>query len=79
MTVMRIPQPSPQMTLWLILLSLVGGLLVAWSLKHPKASRLIVALLAAVLLSGGIAYADPCCGFCDPWWLTYFWICVPQP
>ncbi len=66
---------------WLMVLTIGGfalSALLSWTTHYPRASRMAVMLGIALVLGGGLAYADlVCCQQCDPWWLEYFWVCVP--
>lgn len=45
----------------------------AW--RSGATRRIVLALVVAMLLGAGTASAAIyCC--CDPWWATYFWICI---
>lgn len=75
------PKLYAQSIYWLCAItvgSLIVPALLTWASTHRKATRIIVMLTLAVLISGGIAWADAiCCSQCDPWW-AQFYICWPS-
>lgn len=49
----------------------------SWASQHPKAGRLLGAVLVACAVGAGVAWANPWpAGWCDPYW-AQFWLCIP--
>jgi uncharacterized membrane protein YgaE (UPF0421/DUF939 family) len=55
----------------------IGPLFAALKLSK-RTQRILIGLLVAAIVSAPLkAVICGACIGCDPWWLEYFWICIP--